>query len=213
MRIPNYLKRGLIIVFVLFAFYFSRQYIIHLIVTFYEDYSIDGLISEVIGGITTSVIIFIFYIILTPIIEISPKILRYDDGKYRLKIYNSSLFAAYEVRAIFTKVTPIKANNGKRNVEVNDIPTTIAYLEYLPSMYNLESRKNGNTFAIVYTIEEGEDIFSVLSDKKDSSYYRLTISCKNGFTGLRKIKTENYTYKTSVIDKKEFASGATFKRI
>lgn len=111
-------------------------------------------------------------------------------------------------------MTPTKADNGKHNVEVNDIKTSLQYIEYLPSMFNFNSSKNGNTFAVVYKVlDKDEDIYKVLSDKKDSSYYRLTISCKNGFTGMRKLITENYTYKTSVINGYEFGSGATFRKI
>jgi hypothetical protein len=156
--------------------------------------------------------------LLTPVLEISPKIHKRSDGRYEIKVYNSGLLPIFEMRTFLTKVTPIKSDGGKMNVTIDTVPVSFQYLEYVPSMLKRNVRKDGGTFAVIFNVLKNkdtgllEDIENVLSDQSDLSYYRLTISCVSGISGLKKIKTENYTYKNSII-KGEFKSGATFKKV
>lgn len=217
MRIPNYIKRLFWLFLILASVFILGTDTWKELNNLYKlNVDANGLAGEIIGGIATSVIIFFFYLLFTPIIEVSPKIVKYPpndkypDGFFTFKIYNSSIFAAYETKIYFVKVTPVKSAKGKNNVEVKGINVSLSYMEYTPSRFNRTAIKHGNTFAIIHRIEDDE-IEKVLCDEKDLSYYRLTICTVGGVSGLRKIIVENYTYKS--VKPGEFKSGATFDLI
>lgn len=216
-RIPNYVKRLIFISTLLIAAIYLSQTTLEFIKK--ADYS--GLLGEIIGGLTTTVLLIFLGALFRPVIEISPKISmeKTEDGnEFILKMYNSGFLSIYDVRASLTKVTYTRTHLGKTNSVLQGIPITFSYIEVVPPWTSPKAWKQGREFAIQFKIKEHqqgdnkgeiEDVKKILSNKEDTTHYRLTISCTSGLSGLKHLKSENYTYKSSVVDG-EFKSGATF---
>jgi hypothetical protein len=217
-RIPNFIKRTLFILFLIGIAYVVGNDTFNLL----NSTEYNGLMGEILGGIATTFVLILLGAIFRPIIEISPKISMDTDlnceDVFILKMYNSGFMRIYDVRASLTKVTYTKTHDGKVNASLQGIPITFPYIEVVPPWTSFKARKQGNEFAIQYKVKphevgdnigKCEDVNSILSNKEDYTHYRLTISCTSGLTGLKHLKSENYTYKSSIV-KGEFKSGATF---
>lgn len=223
-RILNFIKRIWFLIFSTAVFMLLYNVIAN---SHYNAFLPDAIINptgykgEVIGGLLTTFMVFLFFVLFSPIMEVSPKIFKFPsghkfEGQYCIKAYNVGLFPLHEVRAYLTKVQRTKAEKGKFNVALNTIDITFSYVELLPSWTSRSARESGNMYANIYRVlptennEKHANITEVLNDDQDHSFYRFTISYRSSIGGLRRVKTENYTLEG--VTEGIFCSGATFKK-
>jgi len=205
-RPANYIKRYFLLLIIAFFILSTGLDYWEVVSNLFEQHITGKLSGEIFSGVITTCIVSFVYILMMPIMEVSPYILK-DDGKLRIKIFNSSLFPSYDTKVRLVKVSPEKASSGSSHVTLQGVRVQPDLLEYIPSMHNRRAKKHGNTFAVQVVIDD-PSVVQVLNNPKDTSYYRLTIYTVGGISGLRKIYMEHYTLNS--IKEGSFKSGATF---
>lgn len=171
--------------------------------SFINSLWIQGLITEIVGGIA---FLFVILVLLRPSFSISSEIAKYIDPVqevpcYAVKIVNKSLFQAFDISAQMSSLSYFPAQPSGTDKTLLPVALTLPNIPHLPNRFNKE-----NDHAVWF--RTFADIETIL--KNPSSSIQIKVTMRHGLTGLSKIKFVNYSTPT-LIKMGHFESGNNLK--
>lgn len=160
-------------------------------------------ITGIISGLISSILIFGFWQIQKPRLEISKEIAKNSKGEFRVKIVNKT---SRYISNIIIRLQVVKRTNGHNGDVYNTYNLQLPHSEIMLINPRKDIKKNLD-YAIRFVLPK--DLEKHWADDTHTSL-KLTVHCSNGFNTANKIY-EQYYYRKSVIKNGEFECGDSMR--
>jgi hypothetical protein len=163
---------------------------------------------EVLGGVFTSIVFWLWFQLFKPRIAISKKICvrnQKDKAKYfQIKVVNKSFWKLVDVRFSLLLVTPTGSPGGKSTsmIEVECVPRQLIEIPPHPvSLFWGTIKRNYDEYAPhAFLVTIREDIKTLWTDK--SGHLEFRVHAKHGYSGRTVVIKEPYTDCETVFKKR-----------
>ena len=163
-----------------------------------------ALIHLLAGTLVAFIFLYLVLVFLRPKIEIS-KYICLRDGRYWFKVYNRSVYHAFEIKIELFRMVPSNHSGGKSNVDIYKVELHTSDWTSINRFRRKYSEKD--PFALYARgIFTEEDLKTPLTQKQ--TYLELQLTARHGLTGLADRFTQQYPNETVIMEGHKFCFGA-----